>query len=46
MMFEQINGSGFGKLFLFLFTFSLKGTKEHYKAIAAFKWWESEAHKK
>lgn len=45
-MFEQINGSIFGKLFPFLFTFSLKGAKSHYKAIAAFKCRESEAHKK
>lgn len=36
----------FGKLFSFLFTFSLKGSKSHYKAIAAFKCCESEAHKK
>lgn len=46
MLFEQINGSIFGKLFPFLFTFGLKEAKSHYKAIATFKCCESEDHKK
>lgn len=47
MFFEQINGSVLGKLFPFLFTFSIKGTKVHQcTAIAAFECWKSEAQNK
>lgn len=46
MLLEQIHGFILAKLVPFLFTFSLKGTKTHYKATMPFKCWETEAYSK
>lgn len=46
ILLEQIYGFILAKLVLFLFTFSLKGTKTHYEAIMPLKCWKTEAYLK